>query len=95
MKKLITVEEHYNSKAVTEKIRKIYEEYGTEEEKRTVGGRTGDAAPGVNDLGAERVVYMDAHGIDAQVISYASGLPATMEPEFSVELYRDAFFNFS
>ena len=55
MKKLITVEEHYNSKAVSEKIRKVYEEHGTEEEKRTVGRVTGEVAPGVTDLGAERI----------------------------------------
>ena len=90
MERLITVEEHYNSKSVTEKIRKIFEEHGTEEERRTIGAATGDAAPGVTDLGAERIAYMDAHGIDAQVISYASGIPATMEPEYSVELCRDA-----
>ena len=29
MKRLITVEEHYNSKAVNEKIRKIYAEHGS------------------------------------------------------------------
>ncbi len=88
MKRLITVEEHYNSKAVNEKIRTIYEQYGTEEEKKSI--RTpGDPAQGVDELGAERIAYMDAHGIDAQIVSYASGLPATMEPEYSVELCRD------
>ena len=89
MKRLITVEEHYNSKAVNEKIRKIYAEHGTDSDMRAVGAATGEAAPGASDLGVERIAYMDAHGIDAQVISYASGIPATMEPEFSVALCRD------
>ena len=89
MKQLITVEEHYSSPAVGEKIRKIFEEHGTEAERRSVPAATGDAAPGVTDLGAERIAYMDAHGIDAQVISYASGIPATLEPEYSVALCRE------
>ena len=89
MKRLITVEEHYNSISVSEKIRQIYEKNGTEAEKKAIQAAVGQAAPGVTDLGAERIAYMDAHGIDAQVISYASGLPATMEPEYSIALCRD------
>ena len=90
MKRLITVEEHYGSEAVNKKIRKAFAEQGTEEEKKSIDRATGTAAaPGVTELGAERIAYMDAHGIDTQVISYASGIPATMEPEFSVPLCRD------
>ena len=90
MKKLITVEEHYGSDAVNAKIRKIFEEHGTEEQKNSIGRAVGTAsAPGVTDLGAERIAYMDAHGVDAQVISYASGIPATLEPEYSVSLCQD------
>ena len=90
MKRLITVEEHYNSKAVNKKIIAIYEKYGTEEEKQqSVAGLSGAAAPGVTDLGAKRIAYMDEHGIDAQIISYTGGIPAAMEPEFSVDLCRD------
>lgn len=89
MKRLITVEEHYNSQAVNEKIRKIYAEHGRDSDMRAMGAAAGEAAPGASDMGAERIAYMDAHGIDAQIISYASGIPATMEPEFSVALCRD------
>ena len=89
MKRLITVEEHYNSEIISKKIHGIYAEHGTDQEKKSVGPATGEAAPGVTDLGAERIAYMDAHGIGAQVISYASGLPATMEPEYSISLCRD------
>ena len=88
MKRLITVEEHYSSKAVNEKIKAVFDQYGTEEEKRIIR-MGGDPAPGSDELGAGRIAYMDEHGIDAQVISYTSGYPATMEPEFSVPLCRD------
>lgn len=89
MKRLITVEEHYNSKAVNDKIRKIYEEHGTEAEKKSVLLASGEAAEGVSELGEKRIAYMNEKGIDAQVISYASGIPATMEPEYAVSLCRD------
>ena len=87
MKRLITVEEHFNSTAVADEIKKYYEEFGTEEEKKSIRS-AGDAAPGADDLGAERIAYMDDHGIDAQVISYAGGLPATMDPTVSPEFCR-------
>ena len=50
MKRLITVEEHYSSKAVNEKIRKVYEEHGTEAEKHSVQLASGEAAPGVAEM---------------------------------------------
>ena len=90
MKRLITVEEHYGSEKVNAKIREIFAQHGTEEQKRSIERAIGTAAaPGVTDLGAQRIAYMDAHGIDAQVISYASGIPATMEPVYSIDLCRD------
>ena len=89
MKRLITVEEHYSSKAVNERIRKALEKHGTEEAHRLVRLVSGETAPGATDLGAERIAYMDTHGIDTQVISYASGIPATLEPEFSVPFCQD------
>ena len=87
MKKLITVEEHYSSAEVVKKIQEIFEN-GTPEQKRGAAAAAGAAAPGVTEMGPERIAFMDAHGIDAQVISYASAVPATMEPEYSVELCR-------
>ena len=77
MEKLITVEEHYNSSVINEEVAKI-----------TGQMFNGDPAPGVNDLGAGRIAYMDEHGIDAQVISYASGMPATFEPAISIPLCK-------
>ena len=51
MKRLITVEEHYQSTAITDKIRKIFEEQGTKEQKNAPAAT--DPAPGVTDLGKE------------------------------------------
>ena len=90
MKRLITLEEHYTSKAVNEKIIKmIHDAPGAEECRLAAAPDPSRTAPGADELGAERIAYMDAHGIDAQVVSYASGIPATMEPELSIPLCRD------
>ena len=83
MERLITVEEHYNSEAVNEKINKILND-GT-----SVAVATGAGAEGVTDMAEKRIAHMDACGIDTQIISYTGGLPAVMEPEYSVELCRD------
>lgn len=88
MKRLITVEEHYVSTSVIEKLKDIYEKYGTEEEKKSIPMLSGVSAPGVTDLGADRIAYMDAHGIDAQVIS-TSGIPASLKPEYAIPLCQD------
>ena len=89
MERLITVEEHFGSEAVTQAIKDFFEAEGTEEEKNSIGRLTGAAgAPGVTELGAQRITYMDAHGIDTQVISYASGVPATLEPRIAIPLCR-------
>ena len=89
MKQLITVEEHYNSVDINEKVLKICEAHGTESEKRAIQSVLGEASEGVGELGPRRIAYMDERGIDTQVISYASGIPATMEPEYAVPLCRE------
>ncbi len=89
MDKLITVEEHYGSDAVNAKIVEAFEQHGTQAEIEQIRRAAATAgAPGANEMGPERIAYMDAHGIDAQVISYASGIPATLEPEYAVPLCR-------
>ena len=86
MKRLITVEEHYNSAAIDQKIKEIYEQRA-KEGKAVTKLVFGHNAPGVKELGPERIAYMDAHGVDAQVISYASAIPATLDPvDIAVEL---------
>ena len=85
MNKLITVEEHYSSKLILERIRNMFEGRG-DSTLPPMPRPAGEEAPGVTDLGEGRIAYMDAHGIDAQVISLAGGVPAALEPEISVKL---------
>ena len=55
--KIITVEEHYNSVKATEKIKKIYEAHGTEEERGSIGRTTGVAgADGVTELRPHKIL---------------------------------------
>ena len=82
--KLINVEEHYASKNISEKIKKLLSE-----QEGNVSLDVGDAAPGVTDLAVTRIPYMDKRKIDTQVISYAGGLPATMEKEYAVPLCKE------
>ena len=82
--KLINVEEHYMSTQIAEKIKTILAE-----QEGDAALAVGDAAPGVTDLGETRIAYMDDRRIDTQVISYASGLPATMEKEYAVPLCKE------
>lgn len=82
--KLINVEEHYMSKNISDKIEKMLSE-----QEGNVSLAVGDAAPGVTDLAETRIPYMDERKIDTQVISYASGLPATMEKEYAVPLCKE------
>lgn len=82
--KLINVEEHYMSTKIAEKIKTILAEQGG-----NAALAVGDAAPGVTDLGDTRITYMNDRKIDTQVISYASGLPATMEKEYAIPLCKE------
>lgn len=82
--KLINVEEHYMSTKIAEKIKTILSE-----QEGNVALAVGDAAPGVKDLEKTRIAYMNERKIDTQVISYASGLPATMEKEYAVPLCKE------
>ncbi len=82
--KLINVEEHYMSKNISDRIDKILSEQGG-----NVSLTAGDVALGVTDLAETRIPYMDERKIDTQVISCASGLPATMEKEYAVPLCKE------
>lgn len=88
--KIITVEEHYNSAAVAEKIKKIHEEHGTEAERAPIGTAVSPAgADGVTEMGPQRIAHMDRQGIDAQVISHAGTVPATLDPVYAVPLCQE------
>ena len=82
--KLINVEEHYMSKNVSEKMKKIFSE-----QEGNVSLAVEDATPGAADLAEIRIPYMDDRKIDVQVISHAGALPATMEKKYAVPLCKE------
>ncbi len=84
MQRLITVEEHYNSVKIDNIIKKIND---CDTPLHLVYANN---APGVDELGEQRIAYMNSHGIDAQVISYVSTIPATLELDISIELCQTA-----
>ncbi len=87
---VITVEEHYCSERVNEKIAAAMERAGNVEAAKRTRAMFGSENPDVTSMGADRIAYMDAHGIDRQVISYVSGMPATLDPKLSISLCREA-----
>lgn len=85
MKRLITVEEHFTSNTINEKIENIFRENGQALQKQMLRS---DIAQRLVSLGEDRIGYMDSIGIDAQLISYAGEFPARMEPKYAVPLCR-------
>ncbi len=81
--KLITIEEHYTSNRVSQKIQDILAG------KAGGSAAAGNAAPDGPGPAASRLSHMDAHGIDTQIISIADALPAAMEPQYAVPLCRE------
>lgn len=92
MKKLITVEEHFTSHSVRKKVADIINAEGTEAQKQRLkfAGGLHDDLSDVEDLGSGRIAYMDAHGVDTQIISYSSGNPSTMDPKYAIPLCQEA-----
>lgn len=87
MKRLITVEEHFTSPVIREKVAAIFREKGLEPPKPAIPP---DAIPRISTLGADRIAYMDAVGIDAQLISYPGAYPAQLEPRHAIPLCQEA-----
>ena len=88
MKRLITVEEHYSSNRIMEMLEREANTSQPEAVMAPPQPQMRDAAPGVDDLGEGRIAYMDSHGIDTQIISYASGVPATLPPRLAIPFTR-------
>ena len=82
--KLINVEEHYMSKNVSEKIRKILSE-----QEGSASLAVEDTTLRATDLTESRISYMDERKIDTQIISCANALPAAMEKEYAVPLCKE------
>ena len=72
--KLITVEEHYSSKIITDEICKLFP---NQEDKNPLHSK--NETDKSIELGAERIAYMDKRGIDSQVISYAGGFTSKID----------------
>ena len=87
--KLITVEEHYSSDEIGDRIREILEKRNSPMARatRAPGAADGSFSP-VSEIGDLRLAFMDRRGIDVQIISYAHVLPAILEPEISVDLCK-------
>lgn len=86
MKRLITVEEHFISAAMNEKIASIFRANGQEPKKQTLRQ---NIAEKVVSLGKDRIAYMDSVGVSAQLISYAGKFPGRMEPRYALPLCRE------
>lgn len=86
MKRLITVEEHFISAAMNEKIASIFRANGQEPKKQTLRQ---NIAEKVVSLGKDRITYMDSVGVSAQLISYAGEFPGRMEPRYALPLCRE------
>lgn len=87
MKRLITVEEHYASPRIRETVNAIFRREGRDPPKQTLPPAL---LQRLGDLGDHRIAYMDAMGIDAQVVSYAGVFPAYLAPEHAIPLCREA-----
>ncbi len=80
--KLINIEEHYMSSKIASKISTLLQD-------PSINVVSGANANGVCDLFNTRLSYMDKQGIDTQIISYASGIPATLPKEYAVDLCKE------
>ena len=85
---VITIEEHYKSERINEKIRKMISEKAPDQLPMIEGAINGIRFPGLSDF-EQRLNHMDKTGILMQILSYAGGIPATMEPEYAVNFCKE------
>lgn len=90
MKRLITIEEHFVSEAISQKCTDVIMEHGTEDEKLARLPVSRGSDPLCADIGAGRIAYMDKMGIDAQILSYIDSYPAELPAPYAVPLCREA-----
>ena len=88
--KMITVEEHFMSKKVNDKIKEIMIKSGNVNESmfNYIDNFMNNSL--ISNLGEERIAYMDKVGIDSQVIGYGNNPPMNLKGEDAVELCRIA-----
>lgn len=88
MKRLITIEEHFVSEAISKKCTEAILVCGTPEQKRS--RMSGNTDPLCADCGAGRIAYMDAMGIDSQILSYIDQYPSELPARYAIPLCREA-----
>lgn len=88
--KIITVEEHFMSKKVNDKIKEIMIKQGKINESMFNYIDNFMNTSLISNLGDERIAYMDKVGIDSQVIGYGNNPPMNLKGKDSIELCRIA-----
>lgn len=88
--RLITVEEHYSSPTINQRAAELLAADGKAAGPNDARGNGGEMLRRVQELGPERVAYMDERGIDTQVVSLAGTVPALLEPSYAVPLCQQA-----
>ena len=87
--KLITVEEHYSSDSIGDKIREALENTDSPLLRAVNPPKATDASfDPVNEIGDIRIAYMNTRGIDVQIISYAHVLPGILDPSISIDFCK-------
>ena len=88
--KIITVEEHFMSRKVNDRIKNILLKNGLANESmfRFIDDFVNNSM--ICDLGEERIAYMDKVGVDAQIVGYGNNPPMNLSGEDAVELCKIA-----
>lgn len=93
LKKIITIEEHFILKSISQKVAafNIKENGGTapnDVQKELM--KIGPSSEDMEDVGDRRIKFMDESGIDMQVLSYGAGSPQNItDKTFAIELCRE------
>ncbi|TCC97329.1 amidohydrolase [Pedobacter frigidisoli] len=94
--KIITIEEHFSSAKITEKIKqfRLKNSGGIGSENKGIQTLFNHYLPtndDIEDVGIRRIDFMDKSGVDMQVISYGGGSPQSLpDPALAIELCREA-----
>jgi predicted TIM-barrel fold metal-dependent hydrolase len=94
--KIITIEEHFSSAKISEKMRQFRPKNsgGVGAENKGMQTLLNHYLPtndDIEDVGVRRIDFMDKSGVDMQVISYGGGSPQSLpDAALAIELCREA-----
>ncbi len=92
--KIITIEEHFSSPKISEKMKQFQPQSSDAEKNKDMQELIKHFLPtndDIEDVGARRIKFMDESGIDMQVISYGGGSPQGIaDPKIAIELCAEA-----